>query len=395
MAESLRSQLQRSLAEGRGVLFAEPNLVYRNTYTGRGLLGKNQRLGEGDADDRGYVPVEWWIMSAAEADNPVPRAGEGISKLRLAASVAGLDELGTAAGDLLFGSAQTRWPLIKLLDIGGPRVRGDFSDRDETPPIPPHVHSGAIVDGKAQGPGKLEAYFFPPVAQPDLAQELQGTITRLGLRPDVTLQQFEQALSEFGQGDAMYSLLQEYPIRPYDGWTIPPKVVHAPGPWPTLEVQLPQDDFNLAGWHLGKRIASEQLDAERESLCLRGLHRPADFAAELVNWPVSAASDFRERHYRAAEVVEESQGARRLRIFFDPFHGEAWEVEPSASLQVGERDEPYCAFVWDGQGELDAGRSVDTQINREFLVTPDTPVSVLNTGSGTLTVFTVGAMSAS
>lgn len=33
----------------------------------------------------------------------------------------------------------------------------------EVPPIPCHIHSGNVVNGKLVGPGKLEAYFFPPL----------------------------------------------------------------------------------------------------------------------------------------------------------------------------------------------------------------------------------------
>lgn len=56
-------------------------------------------------------------------------------------------------------------PLGQVLDIGGAAVQPSFKDdgNTEVPPIPCHVHAGTVVDGRVQGPGKLEAYFFPPV----------------------------------------------------------------------------------------------------------------------------------------------------------------------------------------------------------------------------------------
>ena len=40
-----------------------------------------------------------------------------------------------------------RWPLVKILDIGGKPVVPSFSDEPEVPPIPAHVHNGIVVDG--------------------------------------------------------------------------------------------------------------------------------------------------------------------------------------------------------------------------------------------------------
>ncbi len=44
------------------------------------------------------------------------------------------------------------------------------------------------------------------------------------------------------------------------------------GPWPTFEIQLPQDDFHLLAWQLGERIGcKEELGECRETYHLRGL----------------------------------------------------------------------------------------------------------------------------
>ena len=88
----------------------------------------------------------------------------------------------------------------------------------EVPPIPAHVHSGVAVNNKAVGQGKTEAYFFP-AQLPDAAPAREVTsdervVTRLGIRPDVTSDQFIQALHRFGLDDSMYALLNEFALRP-------------------------------------------------------------------------------------------------------------------------------------------------------------------------------------
>jgi len=88
----------------------------------------------------------------------------------------------------------------------------------EVPPIPAHVHSGVAVNNQAVGQGKTEAYFFP-AQLPDTAPAREVTsdervVTRLGVRPDVTSDQFIQALHRFGLDDSMYALLNEFPLRP-------------------------------------------------------------------------------------------------------------------------------------------------------------------------------------
>ena len=43
------------------------------------------------------------------------------------------------------------------------------------------------------------------------------------------------------------------------------------GPWLTFEIQLPQDDFNLLAWVLGKEIPTAELDKSKHDYQLRGL----------------------------------------------------------------------------------------------------------------------------
>ena len=46
-------------------------------YSGRGIIAPNTEFRPGLVDSRGYLPVEWWIMSKTEAKNAEPKENEG------------------------------------------------------------------------------------------------------------------------------------------------------------------------------------------------------------------------------------------------------------------------------------------------------------------------------
>ena len=98
------------------------------------------------------------------------------------------------------------------------------------------------------GHGKTEAYFFPPLNVPPYNLDLHSVKTRLGLKPSTSKEQVSPACSLlyhathscylhkvleclkcFGTSDDLYTLLEEYPIRPWESWTIEEKIIHAPG----------------------------------------------------------------------------------------------------------------------------------------------------------------------
>jgi len=43
------------------------------------------------------------------------------------------------------------------------------------------------------------------------------------------------------------------------------------GPWPTFEIQLPQDDFHFLAWHFGEQIVLNDLSLSRTTYHFRGL----------------------------------------------------------------------------------------------------------------------------
>lgn len=389
----LKQSILQTLEQQNGILFAEPAIVYRITYSGRDILAKNSRFEKGYVDERGYVPVEWWIMSMTPAGNAVKKQGEGVTKILLSDGTVSLIQAREVCEQELFGSFAQRWPLTKILDIGGAKVKTSFGT-EEIPPIPPHVHFGEIVGGKATKVGKKEAYFLPPldVAPYNKTQtEFGKVVTRLGLKPTITKEQFLHALKSFGKDDVMYTLLNEYEVQPYDCWTIQPGIVHAPGPWLTFEIQKAQDDYNLCGWKLGMRLAEKEHEKEHQEQCLRGLPSEEAFLKEVVDWEASSDTQFREHHHHTAKVLEQGDWGRRLQIFFDGFYGEAIEVKPKKMYTRPATEKPYAGMVWSGTGELnDQDVDCENKLRKEFLVTPNTLLFVNNMKSNhPLLIYTV------
>ena len=392
--EHLRHKITKTLDHQQGVLFAEPALVYRNNYSGRNILAKNSKFSEDYVDERGYLPVEWWIMSKTIAENEKTKENEGLSYLYLETDLGTEKILFKEAveifGDKLLGNFVNLWPLNKILDIGGQPIKPSFSSLEEVPPIPCHVHSGKIVDGKSLGKGKLEAYFFPPINIPPYNQNFGKTITRLGLKQSVSKEEVIEKLKQFGKNDSMYELCNTYEINPYDGWTILPGVVHAPGPWTTFEIQLPQDDFNLCSWQLGKKILPEELEEKKKEMQLRGLKDELSFVEEVINWPVSTYPNFKEKYYQPSKILQQGPWGRQLQIFFNQFYGEAFEINPGQIWVRNSDIRPFAGIVWSGQGLLnDNVINVNNTKKKEFLVTPNTTITLKNTGEIPLLIYTV------
>ncbi len=113
------------------------------------------------------------------------------------------------------------------------------------------------IQGHLCGRGKTEAYFFPPLDVPPYNLNLSQVKTRQGLKPDIDKQHVLENLRLFGCNDNLYTCLNVYDIHPWETWHIEEKVVHAPGPWLTFEIQWPQDDFNLLAWQLGSPLLDE------------------------------------------------------------------------------------------------------------------------------------------
>eukprot|EP01113_Clastostelium_recurvatum_P022017 TRINITY_DN2619_c0_g1_i5.p1 TRINITY_DN2619_c0_g1~~TRINITY_DN2619_c0_g1_i5.p1 ORF type:complete len:420 (-),score=124.92 TRINITY_DN2619_c0_g1_i5:62-1300(-) len=401
-----------TLSAQHGILFAKATIVGRGSYRGRNIIAKN--VEDDDCDARGYWPVEWWIMSVTPAENPIRKDKEGLTSIILQGGKEALlrDLLDTPGGEVeraLMGMYRSKWPLVKLLDIGGKEVNPDYGactcvdgptgiGAPEVPPIPCHVHNGytkrnekgEVVHTK---PGKLEAYYFPPLDTPEHAGRppLAKVHARLGLRPTVTKEDVLRALDEFGKNDAFYALMPAYPVEPYGGWTIRQGVMHAPGPYPTLEVQFAQDDAHMGSWTLGARIEPEEERRKMQrEIQLCGLNDGREWIERMVEWDLNVDPKFQERYHRPIRVLEEGTWGRRYQLFFDEFYGEGVEVKQGHKTTRASDERPCVAVVWSGEGGANGNAvSAAHEHAREFLVTPNTPLTLENTGSTVLMVFTV------
>jgi hypothetical protein len=167
-------------------------------------------------------------------------------------------------------------------------------------------------------------------------------------------------------------------------------VVHAPGPWPTFEIQRAQDDFNFLSWQLGSQIKEEDLGNKRKEFQLRGLADTKAFLEEVVDWERSTDPDFKQSFHRPIRILEEGNWGRRFQIFFDEFYGEGFEVRQGHSYQRPpstplppttiinseekkglEEPLPWGGIVWSGKGDLN-GNPLDAEndLQSEFLVLP-------------------------
>ena len=395
----LHKLVSETIKRQDGVLFAVPAYVGRGIYAGRDIIAPNSDFTPSLVDERGYLPVEWWIMSKTVALNPKLKEDEGLTSLVLNGDRYTLPELLKVAEKDLMGEYCGNWPLTKVLDIGGPSVKPQYTTLEdassEIPPIPCHVHAGDVTNGVCTGHGKTEAYFFPPTDVSPYNLSLVGQVkTRLGLKPDTTRENVLDALRKFGCCDDMYSLLNVYMINPWETWFIEEKIIHAPGPWPTFEIQRPQDDFNLLAWQLGRQVPEEDLQSIKCSTQLKGLADEGSLFDNTVNFPGNVDPEFREKWRKDCEVILEGDWGRQLRLFYHLFYGEGFIIHPGKSFTREPDARPYAGIIWSGEGSINGlPLQVDVKVRKEFLVTPNSTGKFINTSSDLdLMIFTVFPM---
>ena len=383
---NLRRKILQSLELQKGILPAEPALVYRDSYNGRDVIARNSRFTIEYADERGYVPVEWWITSTTEAGNQIYKKDEGLTTIKLQSGESVLLRDAAEVAEIeLFGSFKSKWPLVKILDIGGRPVKPSFSAIAEVPPIPVHIHAGNIVEGRAIRPGKVEAYFYPPLDAPPYNTNVGRIMTRIGFKQDVSKEEFKSRLFRFARDDSMYDLLRQYEIKPNSTWTIPERVIHAPGPWVTFEIQSPQDDWNLASWRMGARSDDPEFYNDR---VLRGLKDEDDYIDQLIDWDLCVDPDFENAFFQDIQALDEGVWGKRYRIFFNWFYGEGWEVEARKSVSFPAKEKPIGAIVWSGAGRIN-GMEISNPGTKEFFIVPGTSITLENASSSRLMLYTV------
>ena len=387
-----------TLVKQKGTLFAKPAMVCRQMYAGRDIIAKNSKFELGYVDERGYLPVEWWIMSKTHAKNPKELQHEGMTRLLVGNQEILFSTALSLTGELLLGDHADTWPLTKLLDIGGCPVTPRYTDitketlTTEIPPIPCHIHAGEVVNGHCMPPGKSEAYFFPPTNMPPYNLDLSGTKTRLGLKPGVSKEQVVKHLKEFGKTDNLYKLLNEYCISPWESWFIKEKAIHAPGPWPTFEIQKPQDDFNLLAWKLGETIAADQLIQVKSDNQMKSLPDEQALMDEAIDWELNSKWD-KSSWFNQCDILMQGDWGYSKQLFYHMFYGEGYVIEPGKVFTRDPDMRPFAGIVWSGSGLLN-GMEINHNSNerREFLVTPNSKVEFKNNGSLQLIIFVIFPM---
>lgn len=365
------------LKKTRGVLTSSGTIVCRESYSGNDVIAKNSS--KAHADERGYLPVEHWIMSTVESQSRLAYPGEGVTKIVIDGEMVTLRDLVSVAEDVLFGKHFKNWPLAKILDIGGAPVESSFGTK-EVPPGAVEVHRGVIVDGHAVGPGKLEAYFYPPTPL------TTNALLRIGIKPGVTKEDVQASLRNFGIDDSMYALLNEHKVEPMTGWTIPAGVLHSAAAYVTFEIQVPQDGYNAATWKFGQRLEGEERLKAFSAKSLKGLADEKAYVDELIDWGVSTSTSFKEKYHHTPKIISEGSWGKRYQVFYNCFYGEGWHVEPQSALTIMAVDEPIAGVVWAGQGTLN-GNDIATEGASEFLITPYTNIEIVNRGDSPLIVY--------
>ena len=397
MAET-EQLIRDTLLKQKGTLFARSTRVFRRMYSGRDIIAKNSKFESGNVDDRGYLPVEWWIMSRTHAKNPKELEHEGITRLIVDSQEILFSVALTSADELLLGDYVDAWPLTKLLDIGGSPVAPQYTNvtegelTTEIPPIPCHVHAGEVVNGHCKPPGKSEAYFFPPTNVPPYNLNLTGIKTRLGLKPGVTKEQVLKYLKEFGISDNLYTLLNEYQVSPWESWFIKEKAIHAPGPWPTFEIQRPQDDYNLLAWKLGETIGADQLVQVKLDHQMKSLPDEQTLMDEAIDWELNSNWD-KSMWFNKCDILLQGDWGYCKQLFYHMFYGEGYVIEASKVFTRAPDVRPFAGIVWSGSGLLNGMEiNCDNNERREFLVTPNNEAQFENNGSLQLIIFVIFPM---
>jgi sugar/nucleoside kinase (ribokinase family) len=189
--------------------------------------------------------------------------------------------------------------------------------------------------------------------------------------------------------DTMYEHLNEYSVVPYSGWTIECGVIHAPGPYPTFEVQLPQDDGNLLAWQLGQTIVSEK---ERREEKVRSMLRSEVIDAgmlfdQVVDLKLTSDPLFREKYFHPSQILDSGDWGERLQTFFKRFYGEAIRLNPNTSYVLQASEKPCALVVWSGRGTVNGHEvqveeksvGLENMSRREMLIARNTKVEITNT----------------
>jgi len=276
---SVRSQAERALEQGKGIVRLAPTWVPRSFC----VPGRRIKLHPDDyyalGGERGGID-ERWFSSTTPADNgPLTSPNEGLSfivaddgsqfLLRDA-----INELGAQFVGERIWNEYRRWPMYsKFFDNKGA--------------LPHHIHhrdEHARLTGQA---GKPEAYYFPPQVNNHGGD---FPYTFFGLNPGTTKDELRRCLVDFKIGDnKITNISRAYRLEVGTGWDVPPGVLHAPGSLCTYEPQKASDVFAMYQSLTGDQIVPSELlwkDTPKDRL------NDIDYLMEVIDWEKNVDPDF-------------------------------------------------------------------------------------------------------
>ena len=123
---------------------------------------------------------------------------------------------------------------------------------------------------------------------------------------------------------------------------------------------------------------------------LRGLANYQDLVDQAIDWKTSTDPQFKNKFYRPSTIISTGDWGTRSQIFFDMFYGEAIEMNPNSQITLPISNQPYAGIVWSGKGLINNNRlDVDNELAKEFLITPNTEVTIQNEENKKLLIYTV------
>jgi hypothetical protein len=355
---SVKSQAERALEDGKGIVRLAPNWVPRSFC----IPGRRLKLHPDDyyalGGPRGGID-ERWLASTAAADNgPLTSPNEGLSfivsedETRILLRDA-IDELkGGMIGERLWNEHH-RWPMAaKLFDNKGA--------------LPHHVHQRdehARLTGQW---GKPEAYYFPPQVNNHPGD---FPYTFFGLNPGTTREELRQCLMSFAKGDnKITSISRAYRLEVGTGWDVPPGVLHAPGSLCTYEPQKASDVFAMYQSLTGDQVVPAELlwkDTPRERL------DDVDYLIEVLDWEQNVDPDFVSHRFmppRPVRPVDQmrAEGYVEMWVCYKSSAFSAKELTVLPGAQVTVKDgAAYGMIMMQGHGAMGAWE-VETPIMIRF-----------------------------
>jgi len=142
-------------------------------------------------------------------------------------------------------------------------------------------------------------------------------------------------------------------------------------------------------WRLGHKLGSPSAcEHIKKTTVLRGLPDDNALLDEAINFPKTISKTFKEDNYRPAKLLQEGSWGKCMRIFFDNFYAEAWEIKKGHVYERAPTDKPIAGLIWCGNGTINDNQySSDNEKCSEFLIVPNTPIHIVAVSESSIYLF--------